>query len=83
MNFPFFQPKQRQNNNTLIKELTKKVLWLSSMGLLSFGAILILIKIITLQTVKQELENSSVIAINHLESFLIQLENRLIKAGNS
>ena len=68
---------------SLARQLIRKVLWLSLVGLLGLGGVVTLSLIVTLQQVQQRLERASLTAANDFDDVFLKLESDLLATSTS
>ena len=69
--------------DSLARQLTRKVLWLSLMGLVGLGGGVILSLVVTLQHVQQRLERASITAARTFDPLFLELKSDLLATSAS
>lgn len=69
--------------NSLVRQLTRKVIWLSLMGLAGFSGVALLGLLTTLQQVQQRLERASAAATQTFDPVLLELKSDLLATSAS
>ncbi|MEM9539891.1 MAG: response regulator [Cyanobacteria bacterium P01_E01_bin.42] len=70
-------------STSLVRQLTRRVIWLSLMGLAGFGGVALLGLRVTLQQVQQRLERMSVVATQTFDPVLLELKSDLLATSAS
>ncbi|AFY37908.1 diguanylate cyclase/phosphodiesterase with PAS/PAC sensor(s) [[Leptolyngbya] sp. PCC 7376] len=68
---------------SLARQLIRKVLWLSLMGLVGLGGVVTLSLMLTFQQVQQRLEQASLTAANDFDDVFLKLESDLLATSTS